>query len=735
MEGNRLAASELLEANFDPENFAPPGLRWTLARGDNLEEKRRRVKKRYPEGELDVLPESTVLGFDEDTMVWRESPQAQWKLIEPQGFDWMDVPEAIAPSAESIAAETVLAIGTGGMSVPATVTRQAAGAVIGEGVEQIGQSISGTQAQTPLEISGEMTSEGMWSAVGGFAASPFAGIYNAMRGAGALRVGEEGMGVIRAANELDKAGIGQKLTPGLVTDNPAMQLQEKQSSALLPGFRRRYREMMTALDSAVRSSAPGNASAAMQDTLGALKEFSDYFLQRVPRAGTTPREAGQALIDGIDQYSRQSRITVSALYDRARKVAEPEFDFTDALTIAADLRAGAKGKISPAVDQAIKDLENIKGPIELPSGETLSVTDQVRNVRTDLWALKSVEPGQQATRETGQATNMYKAVTDALENPKNADPDFVNLWRAANDAARVRLTTLEKAPIMAIAKSESPFKLAMSYIRPGEVDSILAIRQTIGDGWDKFVDAAYGQLLKDPANAKKAFEAFDQETLDAFMPRNQQAIFRRVVDELDRIYSVGADNIARQQVTNVNFIDNLIKSGTPSDAMTLMRAANNTNNQAMRDSVRSAIVDWAWDGVVRQTKNGLRVNNDLLAGRINKLKDSGFWRLLSTEEKRIVSNAEIVGRAFQSVQDAGTSIQAAEAAKGISRFKAGAIASFVQAGLISRFYMSGMGRRLLIGSGLPNSNAAMLRVFAGALAQTSRPEDISSLAGEAREDK
>jgi hypothetical protein len=731
LEGHQAAASELLQADFQTGVYAPNALRWSLARGDNLKEKRLRLKKKYPGGELQVLPESVVMGFEEDTLVWRESPQAQWKMVEPQGFDLFDIPEAIAPSAESIVGETALAIGSGGGTVPVTVGRQILGAIAGETIEQAGQYLTGTQAQSALGVGGEVLQEGVYSGVGGFAMSPFAGLYNAIRGAGALRVGDEGLEVIRAANELDKTGLGEKLTPGLVTDNPAMKLQEKQSSALLPSFTRRYREMLTALDAAVRSSAPGNAADAMTNVVGSLKDFSNFFLNKIARGNVKTSEAGEALQAGVEAYSKQSKIVVDDLYDIASKVEDPTFDLKPVYLLVGDLRAGAKGKFSKALNDPIRELNSIKGPKELPSGKVLSVTDQLRNVRTQLWDLKQVKPGELPTQATGQANDLYKALTDALDNPKNADPNFLKAWGAASDAAKLRRTTLGQAAVITVAKSETPFKLARSLVKPGEVDNLLAIRGTVEDKyWREFVDAAYGEILKDPSKTKSVIDSFDQETLDALFPRAEQELLKRVGRELDRIYSTGVFELAEMQVKNANFIDGLVRSSSPKDVYTIIRSANNTNNAAMRESFRAAIVDWAWDGVVQPGKGGLRANETLLKSHVKSLKKSGLWSILSTEERRIISNATIVSRAFQSVADAGTSIQAAEAAKGIGRLKAGAIASFVQAGIISRLYLSQMGRKMLIGGGLPNSNAAMLRVLGGALAQTSVPEDISALAQE-----
>ena len=738
---NQRASVDRFGADFDPETFADPWLRISLARGDNLEEKKLRLRKEYAEGDIKIMEESIVSGYDEDTPVWRESPQAPWKMIEPQGFQasdlGMDIAEALAPSAESIAAEIGVAAAFSGPAAPITIPTligiQMTGAMAGEAIEQGVQYLTGTQAQSLGEQGAEVGAEGLYSMFGGFAMSPFAATYNIARGAGALKVGDEGIAVIKAAKELDNVNIGKKLTPGLVTDNPAMQLQEKQASALLPGFRRRYKDMIESLDSAVKSSSPGNKAEAMNEVTASLKEFSDHFIGQVKLKGTSLGKAGKMLQEGVEQYSKASKNIVSNLYDNAREIAEPAFDFTPFTKVTRDLKAGAKGKLDNALNSPIAEFNAIRGPKELPSGKVLSVTDQLRNVRTQLWDLKQVKPGELPTQATGQANDAYKAISEVLNNPQNADPAFLKAWNAANEASSLRSKTLGQAAVMSVAKSETPAKLAKSFARPGEVDNLLAIRSTVSpEHWKSFQDAAYGEILKDPATARKTFDAFDQETLDALMPRKTQKLFRKVTSELERINSVGADALKEIQVTNRNFVDSLITGGTPQQTRTLMRSANRTHNKAMRESLRAALVDWTWDGVIEHTGRGVQANEGLLKTRIKTLKRSELWRMLSPHEQATISNAQTVTKAFQSVQDAGTSIQAAEAAKGIGRLQSGAITSFVQAGIVSRFYLSDFGRRALIGGGLPNSNAALLRAFGGALTQMSAPEDISSYAEETK---
>ena len=731
IEGHQAAASELLEADFATGVYAPKGLRWSLARGDNLEEKKLRLKKKHPEGELDILKESIVMGFDEDVLIYRESPQQRWKMVEPQGFDKFDIVEALAPSAESIGAEVGVALLTGGGSVPVTVARQAMGAFAGEAVEQGIQSWNEVQAQDVAGILKEPLTEGGLSAAGGFAMSPFSALYNAARGAGSLRVGDEGLEVMRAAKELDPE-ILEKLTPGLVTDNPAIRTSEAQAAALLPTVIRRYRELISKLDAAVRSASPGNAANASNEVVVSLNDFSDEFLRGLPVTGTRASEGGQAIVEGIELYSRESQRAVSALYDIARKIEEPQFELKPIFDLAGDLKIGAKGTYNDALDTPIAELQAITGPKQLSNGEVLSVTDQLRNVRSDVYDLASPNPGERFTKKHAQANDLAKAITEALENPKNTDQAFLQAWKSASDAARKRITTLEAAPIKAAAKSEAPSDLVRTYLRPGQYEKLLVIRNTVNTKqWREFVDAGYSELLRDPANLSANLKAFDQETLDVFMSRSDQVAFRKIAKELDRIGAVNANEIVEQQIANRNFIDTLINEGTPRDVLTLMKSTRgarlNVPARQRRADIRAAIVDWAWDGVVQPTKDGLKVNEPLLKSHIDQLKKSGFWRFLSPEEKKILSNAKIVSRAFQRVADAGTSILSASTVQGVQRLQAASIYTFLRLGLLGQFYTSSMGRKALIGGGLPNSTTPLLRAMGGTLAQMSAPNDISDL--------
>ena len=725
--------TESFQANFDPDNFASSKLRLSLSRGDNLQEKRLRVKKVFPEGDVRVIDVALAFGkrsgipTDKEALVFRESAQSQWKRVDPPGVDVTDIGELLAPSAESIALETGAALFTSGGSIPATVGRQVIGAFAGESIEQGIQSVRGVQAQTPGEILMEPTIEGGFSALGGFAMSPFVAAGNIASGRGALQIGEEGLETIKAAKRIDPE-LANKLTPGLVTDNPALQLSERQSAALLPGFQRRYRELVKTLDKAVRGNINQTAFKNITKRVSeSFKNLSDTFLRRIGRSPPQASKGGKAVQQGIEEYDLVGRKLIDGLYDVARKIEEPQFDFQLLANVAQDLRAGAKGAIDPQTESLLKQIEAIEGPIPLSNGGSVSITDQLRNVRTGAYAAKNIPTGDVASQATGQANDIFKAINQTIDNPINPNKAFKEAWRWANDAARIRFDTLEKAVIIKAAKSQNPAELVARYAKPGEVGNLQTIRNSIDSRrWKEFTDEFVASVFDNPAGAKATLDGFDQETIDVLLSRSEQGFLNKIGTEFARITDVGVEETIEKQIRNKNFIGSIIEQANPQRTRTIMRAANETNNKAMRESIRAGVFDWAWDGIVKQGKR-LEINQPLLKARIEALKKSGVWGFLPALDRQLLGDVEVVSRAFRRVIDAGTAIQAAEAVKGVARLQAGAIRSFLQAGFISHFYLSPAGRRILIGSGLPNSRGASLRLIGGALAQISRTEDVSDL--------
>ena len=749
-------AEETLGADFNPTAVAPTGLRFNLSRGDTLEEKNLRLKKVYPDGEVKMFGRSVVLGNPDSALMYRETQNDQWKFVEPQGFlverakseekagimgwllnreiDWGDFAEAFGPSAEAIVTEAAVLPITKGSGVFATVFKQALGAALGESVEQFGQTVGGTQAQDLTDILFEVGEEFAYSGGGGLAMSPVAASVNVLQGRGALRMAEEGTDLLQAANRLDPE-LEQLMTPGMVTDNPAVRLSERQAAALLPNLGRQYRAIAAKLDEIIAGRAPISArSTIVRDVVNSLSDMGNRFIDSLKAMNVSLTSAGENLQKGIQEYTLVSKRIVDDLYYSARNIEEPEFDYVNLLENINDIRAGAKGTLDPRLEPVLREIEatiNSNAPVQLNRG-TLSVTDQLRNSQTQLYALQNVPPGEVANQGTGQAGDIYKALKNTLNEPVNTNKGFIDAWSAANKAASERFDTLGQAVVVKAAKSETPAILARDFAKPYQVDNLRNLREVLpADRWKALQDSFQSNMLFDPAGITKTLDSFDPDTLDVLMSRSDQNLWRGIGTEIDRITSVGAEQLAETQITNIRFVDSLIEGAKPRDALTVIRAVRANGPEAMQ-SLRAGIIDWAWSGVLDAKGGVIKVNNSLFNSRIATLKKTAFWSALGKQGQEVLADVNTIAKSFSSLIDAGTSIQAAEAVSGIkpTNLQVGAVKTFVDNYIVSHLYLSRAGRSIFLGKGREHSTQRTLRLIGAALAQTGRPVDLSALEDE-----
>jgi hypothetical protein len=608
--------------------------------------------------------------------------------------------------------------------VPRTILNQATGALIGEGAEQVGQSLTGTQGQGPLGQIAEMGQEGVMSTVGGFAMSPFVAIGNVASGAGVLKVGEEGIETIRAAKAVGLDGL---VTPGMVSGNPLVTVSENQARVLVSSVKQRHNQLAKAINLGLRQQARGGSQAS-DVILGALKRESDRALNNVQFAARSASKGGKSIQQGIAEYELVQKAIIDRLYNNARSIETPQFDFTPVVNAGKDLQSGIRGRIDPEIKRLLTDVTKIKGPITLSDGTQLSIYDQLKNIRTAAFAKMHIAPGEAGDLVNDQGRILFKALNDVLDNPVNANPNFVKAWKTAAAAASDRFKTLERMMVVKASKSENPADLLTRYAKPFNVDNLLTLRQTVEPKyWNEFTDSFRTELLRDPYSLSKTLKSFDEETLNVLIPRAEQAAWKQVASELDRITAVGADTIADRTLKNKAFVSQIITGGNPGTADTVIRSIMTLNDPARLRSYQAGIMDWATTDLLAQVGRDTKFNGSLLKSRINTLKEKGFWKHLSLDQRQFLQNNYKVSKALKAVADAGVSIRATEIAAGVPQLKPGALRGLAQSYLIGHFNLSPIGRRIMIGTGKYNSRGEFMRAFGGALAQVSVPQDLTAM--------
>ena len=737
-------SERLGEDSFDKETFAPTLLRYNLARGDNLEEKLIRLQGKHPAGEIKYVTDSVMLrgesgALEEDQLIYRESKDDKWKLVNRPGIDRADIISALAPSAEAITAEVGMALLTSGGSVGVTIIRQAAAAMFGEAFEQTMQTWNDKQVQDFWDVAKEIGAEGMYSAIGGMAMSPIVGTKNAVTGRGVLQVGESGMETTRALNRIgDVTGESMSPSPGMVVDNPLIGRQEAQAAVVLPGFKRFYRNITDNISKAIDISAPkADRIKAIKNTTAALRGLGNKFIQSLRIKKTTPTEGGKALQAGREEFDTVSKSIENKMYLAAERIESPNFDVGNWKPVANDLRVGSRGKINADVEDLLKQLEAIDGPKELSEG-VLSVTQQYRNIRTEARKLATPQDGIIAGTKEGQAGEVVRAINKTLDNPLNTSPEFTRAWKAAGESTAIRHEILDSETFIRIARSEEPSDL-LAFARPGNSTKLKLMRDTLDNKqWDIFKHSLYTDMASDPKNLWKRWDelAADPDTLKTLIPlQGDRAAWAKVAKESKRIAMVNSEEQALIRVGNEEYINGILNSATPNSYLTISRAINETNDVALRDTWRSGIIRWAWDGVIKFEKSSIKIDRGKLAARVAQLSrggGNGFIGLLSKPQRQLLSDIDKVAAGLESIADAGTSIRGMEIASGLPReimtlSPGSATAGFIQSYGIEKLYLSKTGRFLLIGTGKKNSRGEYLRILGGAMVRVSTDVELSDI--------
>ena len=338
-------------------------------------------------------------------------------------------------------------------------------------------------------------------------------------------------------------------------------------------------------------------------------------------------------------------------------------------------------------------------------------------------------PGEVQDQAGRQAYALFKSLNDVLDNPTNANPAFVSAWKTAARSSADYHDTMGKMIIVKAAKSENPAEL-LRYAKPYNADNLLTLRQTVDSKyWNEFTDAFRTNLLSDPAQISARLKAFDADpaSLNVLIPRAEQEAWRQVAKEMDRLTAVGADTIAERTLKNRAFVSQLVKQGNPGTSDTVLRSIFDAGDVNKLRTYQASIMDWATTDLLEKSGRDTKFNAKLLKGRVETLKEKGFWMHLSRDQRSYLQNSYKVAQALRTVTDAGASIRAAEIGAGVAQLKPGAIRGLAQSYLIGHFNLSPIGRHIMIGTGKYNSRGEFLRAFGGALAQVSAVEDLTTM--------
>lgn len=751
------------------EGLGEPGLdelgfRADLGLSDTFEEQQTKFLDRFPDGDFVFVPgiPREIAGgqtLRSPTILFRRTPSEQYAELDAHVLESIEIMGDIADmsgEAPGVILETGAAIMTRGASLIRSLTAMFAANVTGELLKEGVEELRGFQLESPGQVITRAVIEGGIATASGAAADTLiGGPLNFARGSAMLRLrpGAESAQVAAEALGVDR------LLPTQVANSPIIRKIGNQIAGTVQSVNdwvnRQYNQSVSAL---TRLRRPFLARLLTDDPM-VLRDLHQEAVDQVLTAARTSDPSlsftGTVVGQGIVEYDELASLAINRAYTAARKIAAPTFDTASMKAVADEILQGTQTRtvrggaqtidpINPRLQEIANQIKAADPNLPTMNAGQLNEADsvaQLRAWRSQLWEMKTPNPGELFRTEHRQAARLFNAVDSVLRNPNNADPAFLSAWMTANDMARGRFDTLEKLIIVEAGRTETPALLARKLIQPDQVDNLRILKETMLEGpegaarWEQFRTGSRAFFLQDRNvhNLNNLLDTFDDETLNIILNRAEVRDLRRIATEVERIDAMGLPAIAARQSNAADAIQEAVRSGNTRQVQDLTNLVKSLNpDDPRRLDIRAGLIENIYRDVV-ETKAGVQaVNSQRLAATLTELRESGAIDLLTPDDIRILEQLDEVVAFLPPAGDMGASLEAASVAaagRGVPRALAtGDMASIwsftgemVELTGIGRMFTSETLQRIVLGTGPVKRKAFVsLRIFGAILGDVSQ---------------
>ncbi len=233
--------------------------------------------------------------------------------------------------------------------------------------------------------------------------------------------------------------------------------------------------------------------------------------------------------------------------------------------------------------------------------------------------------------------------------------------------------------------------------------------------------------MRDPHGLTQALKNTVPETLRAVLAPSEiaqlkfigrhfdklgQAGLRKSLDRHTRATAAVADIVVRKDTAAISTISDIIKR-------------NGGKEGAFGKLIRGGIMQHLWEASRVIEKGAMRIDFNKLRNAQQSLAETGALRLLTSADNRFLSNTRRVQDLLRLMPDAGTSIQAAEAAAGVRTLSASALSTIVENFGVGRLMTNKLGQKIFVGSGgrAKIKKGALLPLLGSVAAQVSTDAD------------
>ena len=709
--------------------------RGDLALSDTFEEKRAKFMEKFPNGDFQEIPGRIDLAGNQSrqsVIIFRRDQGEEFARLDRSDVDLLEIMGDVADlagDAPAIAGEILLTRGLSGIKRFISIFFGGAG---GEGLKQGIEEMRGFQRDTRAQQAQRMFTQGAVGVVGAYASRLASGPLNYMRGAPVI-------GLKAGAERAMKAGEVLEIPsflPGQVTTNPLVRKLQGQAGTVLPTVGDYIINQHEASIRAIMKLRDRDVVSLLKDDLAGLqaraeKQIVDHITFKDARGkALTLREAGLEVQAGIAEYSDLSQAIVTRAYSLARSIEEPQFDLENALEVgnrlstgvqALDQEAGEPFRVGDPLDagltRAIQDLERIgisPEPITVKGIES-SVTDQLRAIRSSLFDLKTPAPGEIRRQSHKQAAELYSALTNAIENPVNANPEFIAAHRQANSLAAQRFTTFEKLIVREASKMERPHKFAERLMTGVSVDDVVELKAILPAGRFKNLQNAGIDFLTNEQNLLSLKQSLDgnRATFKELFTNTQLGQLDNAANEILRLNQIDLPRTLQEQSTFSGVINQLVARNNTAGIKQLL----DTSDPVLQKRIRAGMVEDIVNKVVKTDDLGdRRVDGATLDRILRSYRDSGAIGFLTVEDLKMLKRLEFVAPFLRTRADSGASLQAGEAVAGLRTLSMDAISTLIEHFSVGRIMTSKGFQRVMLGNAEKRAAPIQLDTLGAALA-------------------
>jgi len=688
-------------------------------------EKEAKLKNMYPNGELRRIKSKN--GSNE--LYFRESPQDDWKPVDPTGPDAGDIADFAGDIPSMVGSAALTPVGG---PLIGSMLRAGIGGALGHLAGQGVETVVGEQQDPAINILAQSGLKGLEMAAGQGVGSILSKGGNALVGKGFAARTNPQQDIIDANREM-----GTYPTRGQVSDNPLFQQAEGYVSRLSSPIGKQRLNQASAVHSFSKGLIKDAGGKTHFEAGRAIRESGRKIIDTAKNEidsmrssfskGVSNIEAGRTAQKGLSEFKTRIGKIGNKLYAdlgiAAKKAGEQiKVDISSAKNLYAGRVKGTvteKGtryshkkvmvvptedvkllpvsrKLSPEVGKLISDVNKL---------DDVQSLDAVRALRSRAWELSQSPLGEPATLSNKEAGKVFAALDSSLDKGvRIKNPEILKMYRRASTYWRAKSQRLADDTIRQMIKTDRPDEVIDTILKGNRVSRLWKIRHSLPrTAWDTFRDAFKGKMASiDPSKIRGAIEAIDPKTRNILLTKKDQANLRNIADRYDDLTSSSVYKLVQKDTEYGKIINDAFKNGKVETASDLIRELGGKDTSGGR-AARSGLMDLIISKTVsvdRKTGQAV-IDGDKLAAKIQELQSSGIGDVVLTKQDLVGLHKIQIVSARNNSAGAGLAAagQTSKFIKGDINTKAAALMMFAKLDLIGRLLSSKSGSTFLYGKG------------------------------------